>query len=195
MRLSAADYAAVPARARMNQTSGLISVTEITRTSPSNPPRMQADISSENSSATARPSRSKSFSTERVRWFPSQLHIAFLCHVRLAKLAVIRFAPSAPKAGGTPSHCNTVRHQAMETSYQSNSTSRAGIPVTQICVRFETARVYLDHPLSRMLTTIFAEAALHPQCPRTRFSICSTWAIGVSGRMPWPRLKISRPRA
>ncbi len=28
---------------------------------------------------------------------------------------------------------------------------------------------------------------------RTRFSICSTWAIGVSGWMPWPRLKISRP--
>ncbi len=26
--------------------------------------------------------------------------------------------------------------------------------------------------------------------PRTRFSIRSTWAIGVSGRMPWPRLKM-----
>jgi hypothetical protein len=100
-------------RARMNQTSWLISVTEITRRSPSNPPRMQADISSENSSITARPSRSKSFSTESVRWFPSQLHVAFLCQVRLAKLAVIHFAPSAPKAGGTPSHCRTARYQAM----------------------------------------------------------------------------------
>ena len=29
----------------------------------------------------------------------------------------------------------------------------------------------------------------------TRFTICSTWAIGVSGWMPWPRLKISRPPA
>src|SRR6185437_11468747 len=26
--------------------------------------------------------------------------------------------------------------------------------------------------------------------PRIRLSNCSTWAIGVSGRMPWPRLKI-----
>ena len=32
-----------------------------------------------------------------------------------------------------------------------------------------------------------------PLYARTRFSICSTCAIGVSGWMPWPRLKISRP--
>jgi hypothetical protein len=101
------------AASTMNQTSWLISVTESTRRSPSNPPRMQADISSENSSITARPSRSKSFSTESVRWFPSQLHVAFLCQVRFAKLAVIHFAPSAPKADGTPSHCSTARYQAM----------------------------------------------------------------------------------
>ena len=31
--------------------------------------------------------------------------------------------------------------------------------------------------------------------PRTRFSIRSTCAIGVVGRMPWPRLKISGPPA
>ena len=31
--------------------------------------------------------------------------------------------------------------------------------------------------------------------PRTRRTICSTCAIGVSGRMPWPRLKMSRPLA
>ena len=29
--------------------------------------------------------------------------------------------------------------------------------------------------------------------PRTRLSICSTCAIGVSGRMPWPRLKMNGP--
>ena len=29
--------------------------------------------------------------------------------------------------------------------------------------------------------------------PRMRFSNCSTWAMGVSGRMPWPRLKMMRP--
>src|ERR1700722_5974761 len=74
---------------------------------------MQADTSSENSSITARPSRSKSFSTESVRQFPSQLHVAFLCQVRLAKFAVIHFAPSAPKADGTPSHRRTARYQAM----------------------------------------------------------------------------------
>ena len=28
---------------------------------------------------------------------------------------------------------------------------------------------------------------------RTRATSCSTWAIGVSGRMPWPRLKMKRP--
>jgi len=100
-------------RARIDQTSWLISVTEITRRSPSKPPRMQADTSSENSSITARPSRSKSFSTESVRQFPSQLHVAFLCQVRLAKFAVIHFAPSAPKADGTPSHRRTARYQAM----------------------------------------------------------------------------------
>ena len=33
----------------------------------------------------------------------------------------------------------------------------------------------------------------YPSRWRTRRSICSTCAIGVSGRMPWPRLKISRP--
>ena len=32
-----------------------------------------------------------------------------------------------------------------------------------------------------------------PLYARTRLSICSTCAIGVSGWMPWPRLKISRP--
>src|SRR5690606_4121621 len=26
-----------------------------------------------------------------------------------------------------------------------------------------------------------------------RFRTCSTWAIGTSGRMPWPRLKIHGP--
>ena len=31
--------------------------------------------------------------------------------------------------------------------------------------------------------------------PRTRASIRSTWAIGVSGRMPWPRLKMNGPPA
>src|SRR5271166_1393171 len=72
---------------------------------------MQADISSENSSITARPSRSK-FSTERVRRSPSQLHMAFLYQVRFAKLAVINFAPSTPEAGGTPSHWSTKRYQA-----------------------------------------------------------------------------------
>ena len=35
----------------------------------------------------------------------------------------------------------------------------------------------------------------HPLYARTRCSICSTCAIGVSGWMPWPRLKISRPSA
>jgi hydroxymethylbilane synthase len=35
----------------------------------------------------------------------------------------------------------------------------------------------------------------YPLYARTRFSICSTCAIGVSGWMPWPRLKISRPFA
>jgi hypothetical protein len=35
----------------------------------------------------------------------------------------------------------------------------------------------------------------YPLYPRTRASICSTCAIGVSGWMPWPRLKINRPCA
>ncbi len=36
---------------------------------------------------------------------------------------------------------------------------------------------------------------LYPLYARTRLIICSTCAIGVSGWMPWPRLKISRPPA
>src|SRR5690606_20270570 len=33
----------------------------------------------------------------------------------------------------------------------------------------------------------------HGLAPLTSASICSTWAMGVSGVMPWPRLKTSGP--
>src|ERR1700741_4798821 len=37
------------------------------------------------------------------------------------------------------------------------------------------------------------EPEVHGNHPRTRLSMRSTLAIGVSGKMPWPRLKISGP--
>ena len=46
---------------------------------------------------------------------------------------------------------------------------------------------------ARSVSAALAETA--QRGPRTRRTICSTFAIGVSGRMPWPRLKMSRPLA
>src|SRR3546814_9508126 len=45
-----------------------------------------------------------------------------------------------------------------------------------------------QHRRPQKTRPVHSALTLYP--PRTRPIICSTWAIGVSGTMPWPRLKI-----
>jgi hypothetical protein len=80
------------------------------RQAPSNPPLMQADISSENSSMRATPEGSKSFSAINISRVPSQRS---RCQGRSLKSIVMSAAPCAPASGGTPLHSITIRHQVV----------------------------------------------------------------------------------
>ena len=85
-------------------------VTERICMSPSNPTSMQADMESENSSKSASPLESKSFSACRISWDPSQTHFTFSCQDLCLNSSKMSRAPAAPTCGGTPLQTNTIRY-------------------------------------------------------------------------------------